>query len=139
MNKSNQNQPSAEHKNKSVTKSNDDFTQIIHNVKVTLGYNPHNYFNLSILGNLRAFQVKKNGYYNKSKPILSPLKWVKSIDGQSYISKTCNSSENTIFASHYHTDNYPAIIYTRSFFVWIGYLKHSLGNIDTALSAELNN
>jgi|SRR6185437_3161101 len=121
-------------------KPDKDFIQIINGVKLTLGFDPNNHFNLSILRDQRAYQTDARGYYDKSQPVLDPLEWLKSEVGQKYIAKTCSNSEIIIFASKYqHSDRYPATIYTKSFYVWLGYLKHCIGDIDTALSAELAN
>ncbi len=32
----------------------------------------------------------------------------------------------------------PATIYTRNFYIWLGYLKHCIGDIDTAINAKLS-
>ena len=53
--------------------------------------------------------------------------------------KSCENSEDIIFASHYqYTNDYPSIIYTSSFYLWLGYLKHCIDNIDITISAELD-
>ncbi len=50
MNKSNQIQSHVNKLNELASQSDNDFTQIINGVKLTLGYDPNDHFNLSILG-----------------------------------------------------------------------------------------
>ncbi|MCC2624243.1 MAG: hypothetical protein K0R14_116 [Burkholderiales bacterium] len=110
-------------------------TQIINGIKVTLGCDPNNLFNLSILGRLKPYQTNKHGYFDVSKPVYDPLSWIKSHTGQEYITKQCGKTEDIIFASSFqHPDKPPVTIYTRSFYLWLGYLKHCIGNIDDAIS-----
>jgi hypothetical protein len=140
MNKSQQFKSRAIYAQKSINQPEDDFIQIIDGIKVTLGCDPNNLFNLSILGRLRPYQTDWHGYYNKSKPIFNPLEWIKSAAGQKYICKCCNYSEDILFASGYQkTPKFPATIYTRSFYLWLGYLKHCIDDIDMAINAELAN
>ncbi|MCC2625021.1 MAG: hypothetical protein K0R14_894 [Burkholderiales bacterium] len=120
-------------------KSETELTQLINGVEVTLGCDPHNLFNLSILGKLKPYQTDKDGYYDKARPILDPLNWFKSADGQKFITKSDGGSENILFASGYqYIDKPPITIYTRSLYLWLGYLKHCINNIDDAINAELS-
>ena len=140
MNKFNQAKSTTNPTDNQTNKPDNDFTQIINGVTLTLGYDPHNYFNLSILAKQRLYQTDARGYYDKNKPILDPLEWIKSEAGQKHISQIYNNSKGAFFASHYQdTEKAPTTIYTRSFYIWLGYLKHCIGNIDTAISAELEN
>jgi hypothetical protein len=50
----------------------------------------------------------------------------------------CGNSDDIILASSYQYPNRPPVtIYTRSIYLWLGYLKHCIGNIDNAIHAEL--
>ncbi len=135
---SNQAKSGGNHDNNGTNAPDEKFIQVINGVRLTLGYDPHNYFNLSILGKQRPYQTDVRGYYDKSKPVLDPLDWIKSDAGSQYIAKMSGNIEDAIFASGYqHISKHPATIYTRNFYIWLGYLKHCTGDIDTAINAEL--
>lgn len=69
------------HDNNETNAPDEKFIQVINGIRLTLGYDPHNYFNLSILAKQRPYQTDARGYYDKSKPILDPLEWIKSDPG----------------------------------------------------------
>jgi|SRR6185437_11793270 len=128
----------ANHDNNATNASDEKFIQVINGIRLTLGYDPHNYFNLSILGKQRSYQTDILGCYDKSKPVLDPLEWIKSDAGNKHIANIRGNIEDEIFASGYqHENTHPATIYTRNYYLWLGYLKHCIGDIDTAIKAEL--
>ncbi|MCC2624525.1 MAG: hypothetical protein K0R14_398 [Burkholderiales bacterium] len=140
MNKPKQFKSRAISAQKSINQPEDNFIQTIDGVRVTLGCDPNNLFNLSQLGRLKPYQTDKYGNYDKSRPILQPLEWIRSDSGQSFIHKCCNNSEDILFTSGYqYIVKSPATIYTRSYYLWLGYLKHCIDDIDTAINAELAN
>jgi hypothetical protein len=88
---------------------------------------------------LKSYQTDKHGHFNVAQPIYDPLTWIKSPAGQWHMDKHCRKTENIIFASSYqHPDRPPVTIYTKSFYLWLGYLKHCIDNIDDAINAESN-
>lgn len=102
--------------------------KLTHSFFITRGYN------LTALKTAH-YQIKANGYFNKRKPVLDPLDWIKSDSGQKHIRQIYAKTESVIhLACHC-----PLILYTSSYYVWLGYLKHCIGNIDAAISAELAN
>lgn len=109
-----------------------DKTITIKGVKLSYGISISRDYNLSIL-NHTSYLVKATGYYNKNKPILEVLDWIKSTEGHEHIRKLYSKTENVIYLAN----RKPLIIYTSSRYVWLGYLKHCIGNIDAAIKAEL--
>jgi|SRR6185437_529357 len=129
----------SKNRNDVINTPDERFIQVINGVRVTLGCNPHNYFNLSLLGKQRPYQTDARGYYNKSKQVFDPLDWIKSDIGNKYIANIPGKIEDEIFASSCQYDNKPTVtIYTRNFYLWLEYLKHCIGDIDTAIKAELH-
>jgi|GEM_PF-1375191 len=127
------------HDNNGTNAPDEKFIQVINGIRLTLGYDPHNYFNLSILRKQRPYQTDARGYYNKSKPVFDPLDWIKSDVGTKHIANIPSKIEDEIFASGYqHISRHPITIYTRNFYIWLGYLKHCIGDIETAINTELH-
>jgi hypothetical protein len=113
------------------TQSNNDII-VINSVRLTFGNQCHPKYNLS---NLKRwpYQVEPDGYYRNQKPVLEPLEWVKSLEGKKHIHQVHSDTGNTIYLG----TELPMTIYTNSYYVWLGYLKHCIGDIETAISAEL--
>ena len=107
-------------------------TYTIHDVNLTIGADIHHHYNLNILKRY-THKIASNGYYDKKLPILEPLDWIKSDEGKQHICKVYPVTNNIIRLFGHH----PLSVYTTSFYVWLGYLKHCIGDIDTAIKVEL--
>lgn len=107
-------------------------TITVNGVKLKFSNQCHPKYNLS---NLKRwpYQVEPNGFYKNQKPVLEPLEWIKSLEGKKHIHQIHANTESTIYLGA----ELPMTIYTNSYYVWLGYLRHCIGDIDTAISAEL--
>ncbi|MCC2626350.1 MAG: hypothetical protein K0R14_2223 [Burkholderiales bacterium] len=105
---------------------------IVNGVKLKFSNQCQPKYNLSSLKRW-PYQVEPNGYYITGKPVLDPLEWINSFEGKKHIHRIHPDTKNTIYMGNDLT----MTIYTNSYYVWLGYLKHCIGDIDTAISAEL--
>jgi len=117
----------------SNTQSNSDIITI-NGVKLKFSNQCYPKYNLTNLKHW-PYQVKSNGYYKMRKPVLDPLDWIKSFEGKKHIRQIHSDTESIIYLA----TEMPITICTNSLYIWLGYLKHCIGDIDTAMCAELAN
>lgn len=96
----------------------------INNINVILGVNFNTDYNLS--------EVYRN---NKDPNILQPLEWLRSEEGQEYISLAYDDISDLVRV----LNSIHPVCYVRSRYIWLGYLKHCTGNLDSAIALELTN